>query len=130
MPQGRATLAVFLQANDRKVEADEVLRKWVGEDPQDAARHVYVADFYRSAGRPRLAQKHYDRAIALRPKDVQSYLHLAILFEQEGKNDEAIAVYERVVDLVRSDVPIASEAVQRIRLLRAKQTRRGKTRRE
>jgi tetratricopeptide (TPR) repeat protein len=130
MPGGHATHALLLHANGRDTEADEVLREWIGEDPEDAERHAYVADYYRAAARPRLARKHYERAIQLKPNDIQSRMQLGILFEREGKVEDAIAVYERVVDLVRDDVPVALEAAQRIRLLRAKRAPDGATQRE
>ena len=130
MPGGSATHAVLLQANGRDDEADEVLRQWLGEHPKDAERHVFVADYYRGAGRLQLARKHYDIAIQLDPNDIQSQMRLGILFEREGKSDAAIHVYEGVVDRVRADDPVASEATQRIELLRAKRVRAGAAHRE
>ncbi len=130
MPGASATHAVLLQANGRDGEADQVLRQWVGEHPKNAARHVFVADFYRGAGRPRLAQKHYDIAIRLDPNDIQSHMRLGILFERQGRFGEAIDVYQNVVDRVRADDPVASEAAQRIELLRAKPARAGAAHRE
>ena len=130
MPMGRATHALFLRANGREAEADEVLRQWLDGDPSDAARHVYVADYYRAAGRPRLAQEHYEMAIELKPSDVQSYMRLGIVLERQGKFDDAIAVYERVVAFMRDGAPAASDAAQRIRLLRARHSKTGAANRE
>jgi cytochrome c-type biogenesis protein CcmH/NrfG len=130
MPGGSATHAVLLRANGREDEADAVLRQWIAEDPEDVERHVFAADYYRGAGRTRLAREHYSIAIRLDPNDIQSQMRLGILFEREGRVDEAIQVYEAVVDRVRADDPVAQEAAQRIELLRAKRTRAGAAHRE
>jgi tetratricopeptide (TPR) repeat protein len=119
MPGRYTTYAIFLQANGRYKEAEAVLREWIREDPNDAERHAFVADHYRTQGNLILARDHYDIAIELDPDHFQSLMVRGVLFEQEGQIDKATALYERIVERLHPAVPIARQASQRLEALRA-----------
>jgi len=111
--------ALFLQINGRYDEAGEILREWIRKDPKDPDRHAFIADHYRSFGKLDLARNHYDIAIRLEPDHFQSLMQRGFLFERSGDHREALILYERVVDRLHAAVPIAAQASQRAKLIRA-----------
>jgi tetratricopeptide (TPR) repeat protein len=112
--------AIFLRINGRYDEAEAVLQEWIRKDPSDADRHAFVADHYRSVGKLSLARIHYDTAIRLDSDQFQSLMQRAFLFEQDGDYQQALALYQRIVDRLHAAVPVAAQASQRIELMRAK----------
>ncbi len=71
-------------------------------------------------GQADLARNHCDIAIRLDPDHYESLLVRGFLYEDERQYDEAIDLYQRILDRLHPAVPIAKAASQRIEFLRFK----------
>jgi tetratricopeptide (TPR) repeat protein len=92
-------LGLYLLANDRADEAADALRSAVGANPRHARAeatlgHVLVADKhdYADAAEPLV------RAVNLNPNEVQAWLDLGRAMGMIGHFDNAIDIYEKLLD--------------------------------
>ncbi len=67
----------------------ESFRRAAREDPSSAEALAAMADCYQRMGRPQLARRYLEQALALRPQEPGLYRALASVSDSEGKADEA-----------------------------------------
>jgi len=63
-----------------------------------ARTHAAAAQVFGAHGQLRVAEKHWRRAAALDPQDTEARLQLAILFQQQGRLQEALVWSEELVE--------------------------------
>src|SRR5262249_42157372 len=54
-------------------------------------------DVYRAMGDLENAEKDYRRLIGLRPKDPNAHIGLALVYQKQGKSEEAKACYDQLI---------------------------------
>lgn len=101
---------VALQRN-AFAEAVERIEKAIAIAPDACAYHNSLADaLSRMDGRAGDSEKHYRRAVAIKPDYFQAYYNLGNLLRRQGKRDEALANYRRALELA-PDFPEAANNV-------------------
>ena len=96
-PAVRARLARLAELNGDNQKAIELLRENVGTSGETAWHRVRLGEIYFRTGNLEKAGEHYDAAHALQPESYLVLEHLAELRAAQGKFDEAIARYRKVV---------------------------------
>ncbi len=66
-------------------------------EPSDYLRHKALAQWYSRHGNYALAIEHYQRAVALAPRDLDARLHLAELFAWTGEMDRSTVGYQDIL---------------------------------
>jgi tetratricopeptide (TPR) repeat protein len=86
-----------------KLRQYEEARAWLSKElatqPCYARAHHYLAEMEREAFRLKEAAQSYRKALDCDPALYDSWLGLGLVIEQEGRWDEALGVYRRLVDL-------------------------------
>jgi Tfp pilus assembly protein PilF len=112
----RHALAVLLQWDGRRVEAETMIADWLAREPTLPDPYVEDAWRLRQSGRLQEAKGRLQQALALDPRHVRALTELGILYEVEQRPDFALAVYERALQIQ----PQKSEVVARANHLRSK----------
>jgi Flp pilus assembly protein TadD len=101
---------VVLTRTNKPVEAEEVLSKAVELAPGNPYAHRNLGACVARAGQNLAkAQKHLEQAVALAPRDPQSWFGLARLYQTQGKTDAARGACQRVL-AIEPGGPLASHA--------------------
>ncbi|OFZ18320.1 MAG: hypothetical protein A2X94_12245 [Bdellovibrionales bacterium GWB1_55_8] len=82
----------------RSKEAAIFLRKFVKANPESALGWYTLARFEQALERVEPATQAYRKAIALRPGFPQASLALGYLYEEKGKNAQAMEIYRTLYD--------------------------------
>jgi len=94
-------LGAMLARQKRYADAIPWLEQAIARLPSNPQAHADLAESLRGVDRNAEAATHFDRAAALRPDDRQlqllSRLQRAILFDEQGNNDRALAGFEDAV---------------------------------
>lgn len=72
-----------------------------------AARHRQIAELSRRLGDTERALRHLERAISLRPGDVDTLLALGYAAQAHGDTDQALAAFERLAERHPDDAEVA-----------------------
>jgi len=67
-------------------------------NPRDGDPHILMANYYAMLGDKPSALQHLDEALALRPEDPEFLLTAAIVHNQFGENQEAIALLKKSLE--------------------------------
>ncbi|MEO0421320.1 MAG: tetratricopeptide repeat protein [Pseudomonadota bacterium] len=93
----RYQLANFYVQRGREDEAEAVLEALVSDDPEDSTAKLEYAEFLANRRDPAKAEAALKSYVAAEP-DVQAFrFALATLYQAQGRNPEAIEVFESVV---------------------------------
>lgn len=88
--------------------AQESFRKALREDPGNVDAMLGLAASYDRMGRPDLARKQYELALAAQPKDPQIYAQFAQSLHQQGEASEAARVTAEIAAIsVAPETPVA-----------------------
>ena len=82
-------LSEFFLQTGRLEEAREVLERTRELHPFQQNLHLNLGRYYRARGEWEAAEKMFQREIALFPGSLRAYRHLASLYREWGKPDEA-----------------------------------------
>lgn len=89
-----------LQNNGDYFDAIAALTRAVRLVPANGSYHRLLAQWLaQNPGCWESAQAHFEQAIAIDDKDVESHLGLAALHEEASRSDNAAIVYQRVIEL-------------------------------
>lgn len=101
---------VVLSRMNKLVEAEEAFSKAVELAPGNPYAHRNLGACVARAGHNfAKAQKHLEQAVALAPRDPQSWFGLARLYQTQGKTDAARSACQRVL-AIEPGGPLASHA--------------------
>jgi tetratricopeptide (TPR) repeat protein len=76
--------------------AEELLRKAVQQQPENADLRVVLGELYTILGKAEEAERELQRALATNPKNVAALNDLAALYVTRGKMGDAETMYERL----------------------------------
>ena len=79
----------------------EQLLAFYEEDPDDAFTRFAIAQEYRKAGAQQQAISFYEQLIEDQPSYTGTYYHLGKIYEEEGRIEDAIAIYHRGIQAAR-----------------------------
>lgn len=82
----------------KRADADKWASEWTKQFPKDIALERYLGDKAISANELAVAEKHYQRVLAVQPNDAQTLNNLAWIGGKSGRGD-AIAMAEKAVAL-------------------------------
>ncbi len=89
-----------LQNGGDYFDAVAALTRAVQLEPRNGSYHRLLAQWLaQNPGCWESAQAHFEQAIAIDDKDVEAHLGLATLHEEASRSDNALGVYERVIEL-------------------------------
>jgi DNA-directed RNA polymerase subunit alpha len=71
----------------------------VARDPETASKHRRIASEAKASGDRPLAVAEYRKALSADPHDPESMFHLGYLLDLMGEEDEAVALYERSLEV-------------------------------
>ncbi|MFW5845839.1 MAG: tetratricopeptide repeat protein, partial [Planctomycetota bacterium] len=97
---------------------EQAVERWISclaVDDTYVAAHLDLAAHYATVERHDDALAHYQRAIELRPEDLDLRLLLADYYWQQGRRAEAYAVFEEAYELAPEQVPVV-HGLQRLSL--------------
>lgn len=89
--------------------AIEAYRKALRSDPGDVEAMLGIAAAYDRMGRFDLSRRHYEMALAIKPKQSETYDQLAASLQMQGRADEAARVQTEIA--ARDAAPEVSPAV-------------------
>lgn len=115
----RHALAVLLQWDGRRREAEGLVDDWLSREPKLADPYVEDAWRLRQNGELEHAKGRLQQALALDPRHVRALTELGILYEVEERPEFALLVYERALQIN----PQRSELIARANHLRSKGVR-------
>jgi predicted AlkP superfamily phosphohydrolase/phosphomutase/Tfp pilus assembly protein PilF len=96
-PTGERNIAALHFEAGRYKEAAEAYRKLLADDPKDASLHTSLAGTLGAMGLYDEAAKHLELAMKLDPLNVEAYHNRAVIFERQGKKEQAIELYRKAV---------------------------------
>jgi predicted AlkP superfamily phosphohydrolase/phosphomutase/Tfp pilus assembly protein PilF len=96
-PTGERTIAALHFEARRYAEAEKIYAKLLEGDPRDAGLHTSMAGVLGAMGKYDQAAKHLDIALKIEPLNVEAYHNRAVIFERQGKKDEAVKLYRAAV---------------------------------
>jgi predicted AlkP superfamily phosphohydrolase/phosphomutase/Flp pilus assembly protein TadD len=96
-PTGERNIAALHFEAGRHQQAADAYRKLVEEDPKDASLHTSLAGALGAMGRYDEAARHLELAMKLDPLNVEAYHNRAVIFERQGRKEQAIELYRRAV---------------------------------
>ena len=111
----RHALTVMLWNNGQQEEATRRVEDWLRREPNRAAAYAEHAYLYRRAGDLPRAQSRLQQALALDHNDVRSLTEMALVYEALNRNDRAVVLYERALEIN----PRQPDVVQRVSLLKS-----------
>ena len=92
-------LAVLLVETDRPDRAFALLKNWAVANPQLADARIELARLYDEFGDPETAKMHLNQAVMIDQHDARAWAALGRLREQSGEYQQALANYQRSVQL-------------------------------
>ena len=99
-PAARAALDRVIQSTSAK-----------NEQKQDAQQHLAILDGTDVSGKP-LSRESLEKLSTENPNDPVVLSHLAALYESEGSNDKAIALYQRALKTNRKNTAVLLKLAQ------------------
>ncbi len=118
LPQGPILHAMLLQRNGHLAAAEAVLRRLLGERPDDKRLLTQVGDLRLEGGDVEAATDLYDRALALDPRFPYAALRRALLAERQGHPELAIPLYTTVIAATGPADAASILALSRLRVMR------------
>jgi Flp pilus assembly protein TadD len=91
-------LAMMYLGAGNKEDAQTLLQKAVEIDPQNPDFHYNLGTMYLDEQKWAEAESELTKASGARPKDASILNDLALTFEAQGKKDDALATWKRVLD--------------------------------
>ena len=108
-------LAVLLAQEGRNEQAFRLLEGWAQRSPTSAAPRVELARLSEEFGDPNLARDHLLAALQADPYDSRALAALGNVYDQQGNQAQALAVYQR--SLTRN--PFQPQVAARVASLRS-----------
>jgi len=96
-PTGERNIAALHFEAGRYEEAAAAYRRLLADDPKDASLHTSLAGTLGAMGRFDEAAKHLDLAVKIDPLNVEAYHNRAVIFERQGRKEQAIELYRRAM---------------------------------
>ena len=96
-PTGERNIAALHFEAGRYQEAATAYRKLLADDTRDASLHTSLAGALGAMGQYDEAAKHLELAMKIDPLNVEAYHNRAVIFERQGKKEQAIELYRRAV---------------------------------
>jgi predicted AlkP superfamily phosphohydrolase/phosphomutase/Flp pilus assembly protein TadD len=96
-PTGERNIAALHFEAGRYKEAAAAYEKLLADDPKDASLHTSLAGTLGAMGRYDEAAKHLELAMKIDPLNVEAYHNRAVIYERQGKKEQAIELYRRAV---------------------------------
>jgi Flp pilus assembly protein TadD len=96
--------AIFLVAQNRAGEAEQLLNEAIKLDPTNSDPHVHLGNLYDDAGRPENAEAEYRRAIALNGREANAHYDLGLLLAATKRPQLAEAEFRTYIQLQPVDV--------------------------
>jgi tetratricopeptide (TPR) repeat protein len=90
-------LANLLRSQGNSAAAEALLMPALARNPDSAELWLTLGSVYREAGDPARAAEHYRQALQRRPNYPQALCNLADFLSDDGKLDEALALYDRAL---------------------------------
>ncbi|QIK95679.1 tetratricopeptide repeat protein [Sphingomonas sp. HDW15A] len=112
---GRVALGLTQLAMGNVGLALETFRRAAREDPQSYRALQGLAECYLQLGKPALARRSLEQALALRPDVPELYRALAAAAQSEGKPEEAAALRREALTRTNPTVPLAPPPVPPVR---------------
>ncbi len=88
-------LASLMLDNGRGDEAEQLLASWAGSQPYLAEPHVELAWLQRSQGDIGSAEQSLRQALQINPQHERAIAQLGQVFEDQGRGEEALTMYQR-----------------------------------
>ncbi len=88
-------LASMMKDQGRQGDAVALLDGWAQSQPYSAPAHVETAWIHRETGNTAMAEQSLRQALRLQPNDSAALAHLGQLYQDSGRNQEAIRMYQR-----------------------------------
>lgn len=101
-------LTVLLSQQCRDQEALHVLESWVGQQPSLAEPKVELARYYEEKGNRQAAMERLTEAVRVEPSNARAWAALGSLRENLGDPGQALANYQRSLQLNNSQPQIAA----------------------
>jgi tetratricopeptide (TPR) repeat protein len=92
-PKGDRNLAAVLFQSGRYGEAVDAYEKLVEESPNDGGLRASLAGALGAVGRYDESLAQLDKSIELQPLNPEAYHNRGVIYEKQGKRDEAIEAY-------------------------------------
>lgn len=101
-------LAGFLTARNQAPQALLRVRQYVATNPNDENGHMVLGALNYRLKNYGSAQAELERAVQLDPKSLEAYVQLSRVAEAQGKDDLAIASYQKALGLQPRSAPLAT----------------------
>ena len=101
-------LAVLLSETNRQQQAASLLHNWSAKNPEAADPKIEVARLYEEHGQVEQAKTHLVQALAGDPHNARALTALGRLRDHEGDHAQALANYQRSLELNRFRPQVAS----------------------
>lgn len=88
-------LAMLLKEQDRDKEAEQMLSDWVAAQPGNPEAYIELAWLKRESGDVRGTEELLRQALKMRPGHPRVLAQLGQVYEQTGRTDQALAMYQR-----------------------------------
>jgi tetratricopeptide (TPR) repeat protein len=120
-PDDPDALAALARAEDWRGEYEEAINHALDAlevDPEHVDTLAVLAEIYADVGNWEISQEYLDQAFALDERNVLAWRNQAYLYERQGKYEEAVAAYDRAIELapLRFDLYIEQGRQYRIGL--------------
>lgn len=105
-PMSHFNVGAYLQEHNRlheAVEQYETTIRLTTDRPLLASTYANLGTAYRTLGDYVKAEESYSQALQLNPGQFNAYLGRGVLLEKQGKLEDAIASYQRSIELVPTD---------------------------
>jgi tetratricopeptide (TPR) repeat protein len=106
-------LGYGLLALERTEEALDAFRSFIAVSPGNPSAHHSYAEALVKAGEVDAAIGHLTRAVLLEPRFAYAWLHMGVILQEEGSEQEALAAYRRAEQVSELYGTAFREAVQR-----------------
>ncbi len=106
-------LGYGLLALERSDEAQEAFKSFIAAAPGNPSAHHSYAEALVKAGEVDAAIGHLTRAVLLEPRFAYAWLHMGIILQEEGAEQEALAAFRQAEQAGELYGPAFREAVQR-----------------
>lgn len=81
------------------IDASREFEKAIEENPDNLKAHYYLAFCYKDRKYPGLAIREFKEVVRINPRITEAYYQLGGLYVASGLNEEAVLVYEKVLEL-------------------------------
>ncbi|MHB8838871.1 MAG: tetratricopeptide repeat protein, partial [Gemmatimonadaceae bacterium] len=106
MNYARLNLSALYNATGRNSEALRVLQDALLADATNDRTHFNLALLYNELNDPSRAEAHLARAVALKSRNPRVYYNYGLLLQQEGRIREAIAMFDRGLNVSPADADL------------------------